>query len=229
VAAPLVSVIVPCFNAAPYLAETIQSILGQGHAPLETIVVDDGSTDGSGAIAQSFGEKVIYRRQANQGISSARNTGLEDCRGDVIAFLDADDLWTDRSLAVRLAALVGTPEAGCVYGGVEQFISLDVSEAERSHIVCPPKPRQGRIAGALIVTRNAFERIGYFDRNFRQGEMMDWVARAEEARVMTVSIDAVVLRRRIHTNNTVRQNREQQTDYLQVLKALLDRRRQQAG
>ena len=79
------------------------------------------------------------------------------------------------------------------------------------------------------MTRNAFERIGHFDRNFRQGEMMDWVARAEEARVMTVSIDAVVLRRRIHANNTVRQSREQQTDYLQVLKALLDRRRQQTG
>ena len=228
-ASSFVSVIIPCYNAAAYLGEAVQSILDQGHHPLEIIVIDDGSTDGSGDVAQSFGSQVSYISQANEGISSARNSGLRICRGDVIAFLDADDLWPVGSLAVRLKALENHTKAGCAYGRVQQFISTDVAHEERKRIICPPNAQLGRSAGSIIVTREAFQRIGYFDPDLRLGETMDWVARAEQAGVVSVVVDAVVLRRRIHENNTVRKQKELQRDYLLALRASIHRRREQAN
>ena len=88
-----VSVVIPCYNAAPWLRETIESVLAQTHPVLEVIVVDDGSTDQSAEIAESFGPCVRVVRQSNQGESIARNNGIDLARGDWIAFIDADDIW----------------------------------------------------------------------------------------------------------------------------------------
>lgn len=101
---PTVSVVIPCYNAAEFLRETLESALGQTHAPLEVIVVDDGSTDDSAAIAGSYGPPVRVIRQENQGESVARNRGIDEARGDWIAFLDADDLWKPEKLVRQLAA-----------------------------------------------------------------------------------------------------------------------------
>jgi glycosyltransferase involved in cell wall biosynthesis len=222
----LVSIIVPCFNAAPYLAEALESILVQDHRHLEIIVIDDGSTDDSAEVAKSFSDTITYTYQTNQGISGARNKGLQICRGDLIAFLDADDRWPADSLARRLNALAAHPEAGYAYGRVEQFISPDLTESERASIICPTEPQAARLAGSLLVARAACDRIGFFNRDFGVGETLDWVARADEAGVVPVAIEFVVLHRRIHLNNTTRQNDTQQSGYLKVLKASLDRRRQ---
>ena len=90
---PSISVVIPCCNAAAFLRATIASILGQTQSVLEVIVVDDGSTDDSASIAESFGPPVRVIRQPNQGESAARNRGIEAAVGEWVAFLDADDLW----------------------------------------------------------------------------------------------------------------------------------------
>lgn len=100
-----VSAVVPCYNGARFLRETLESALAQTHPPLEVIVVDDGSTDDSAAIAASLGPPVRVIRQANQGESVARNRGIDEACGDWLAFLDADDLWHPRKLAAQLAAV----------------------------------------------------------------------------------------------------------------------------
>lgn len=97
-----VSVVIPCYNAAPFLRETLDSVLGQTHQPLEVIVVDDGSTDESAAIAESYGPPVRVIRQRNRGESSARNRGIEESQGDWIALLDADDIWKPEKLEQQL-------------------------------------------------------------------------------------------------------------------------------
>ena len=95
----MISCIVPVYNGERYLAETLQSILGQRVGPLEVIVVDDGSTDGTAGVARRFGSAIRVLHQTNAGPAAARNLGLSEARGDFVAFLDADDLWKPDKLA----------------------------------------------------------------------------------------------------------------------------------
>lgn len=108
-----VSVIVPCYNGARYLRETLASALGQTRAPLEVLVVDDGSTDDSAGVAEAFGLPVRVIRQANGGESTARNRGIDEARGDWLAFLDADDVWEPHKLERQLAAVGPGDAASC--------------------------------------------------------------------------------------------------------------------
>lgn len=110
---PAISVVIPCYNAGRFLRETIDSILAQSYSPMEVIVVDDGSTDDSAAIAESYGPPVRVVRQHNQGESVARNRGIEDARGDWIAFQDADDYWHPDKLSRQVASIEDDCSAIC--------------------------------------------------------------------------------------------------------------------
>ena len=111
-----VSIITPCYNGAPFLQATLQSALSQTHAPLEVIVVDDGSTDESASIAEAFGNPVRVIRQANQGESVARNRALAEARGSHVLFLDADDLLEASALSRLVGALESRPDAVAIMG-----------------------------------------------------------------------------------------------------------------
>jgi glycosyltransferase involved in cell wall biosynthesis len=118
---PRVSVIVPVFNGEPYLAEAVESLLGQTRAPDEVIVVDDGSTDGSSRVAAQFGAQVTVINQANAGRSAARNAGIDRASGDVLAFLDADDRWEPTKLERQLEHLRAKPHLTGVLTGLRRF------------------------------------------------------------------------------------------------------------
>jgi teichuronic acid biosynthesis glycosyltransferase TuaG len=111
---PVVSVIIPAYNAAPYLSAAIQSVLGQTFSDLEIIVIDDGSTDGTGDVAASFGSRVQYLRTANLGPSAARNLGIARSTGRYIAFLDADDWWLPHKLDLQSGILFRNPDISFV-------------------------------------------------------------------------------------------------------------------
>jgi glycosyltransferase involved in cell wall biosynthesis len=221
--APLVSVVVPCYNTELYIGEAIDSIVAQDCASLQIVVIDDGSTDRSMEIVRRFGDRVDCRGQPNAGIATARNAGIALARGKYLAFLDADDVWTPTSLNSRLDRL--RQGADCVYGGVEHFVSPDLSPEERDRFASMPATMTGRLPGAMLIDRRAFDRVGLFDPSLKIGEMMDWVARADHARIATALIDDIVLRRRIHRTNSVLRLRDQQGAYLKALKASLTRRR----
>src|SRR3954451_23570366 len=105
---PLVSVIIPVHNGAKYLRAALESVFAQTYSPFEVIVVDDGSVDESGVIAQSFND-VRYIHQANQGVAAARNNGIGAARGEFLAFLDQDDLWTTEKLKLQMGYLMKDP------------------------------------------------------------------------------------------------------------------------
>jgi GT2 family glycosyltransferase len=117
----LVSVIVPTFDRRNTLREAVESILAQSHRDVEVIVVDDGSTDGTRELMTSglTDPRVRYRYQANAGVSSARNTGLDLATGDYIAFLDSDDAWKPWHLSLLLAGFERLPEAGMIWTDTE--------------------------------------------------------------------------------------------------------------
>ncbi len=112
-ASPSISIIIPCYNGAKYLRETLDSVVAQTLPALEVLVVDDGSTDDSAAIAESFGPPVRVIRQPNQGESVARNRGIDEAKGEWVAFLDADDLWRPEKLAVQAKLMVAGAGAVC--------------------------------------------------------------------------------------------------------------------
>ena len=125
--AGLVSVVVPAFNAERWLGETIASILAQDHRALEVIVVDDGSTDATAAVAAQHAERdarVRIVRQPNRGLGAARNCGLAHAQGEYVAFLDADDLWSTEKLRLQLERL-GTERGRAVLCGIQRFMDTD--------------------------------------------------------------------------------------------------------
>lgn len=117
---PLASILIPCHNAAPWLAETLESALAQTWPDCEVILVDDGSTDGSATIARRYEPRgVRVLEQDNRGASAARNRAYRECRGDFIQFLDADDLISPDKIARQVEALLNRPPgtvASCAWG-----------------------------------------------------------------------------------------------------------------
>ncbi|MEX1027955.1 MAG: glycosyltransferase [Candidatus Paceibacterota bacterium] len=114
-----VSVVIPCYNGARFLKETLASVLAQSHRPLEVLVVDDGSTDGSAEIAEAFPDPVRVLRQSNRGESVARNRGMNEATGEWIAFLDADDVWKPEKLKRQLA--VAGPDVVGIHSDLYYF------------------------------------------------------------------------------------------------------------
>lgn len=217
-----VSVIIPCHNHAAYLGDCLTSVTAQTWPPDEVIVVDDGSTDDSAAVALASATNIMLVRQPRGGAAAARNAGLRSASGDVIAFLDADDLWPIDSLNARMRRLDSEPTCAAVYGMVEQFFSPELDPITRARFEIPLGERPGRISGSLLVERTVFDRIGLFDPEVTMGETMDWVARLAADGAPVAEIDALVLRRRIHGRNTVLNHSH--ADYLQVLRKALHRK-----
>lgn len=114
---PLVSVVMPCFNAAPFVREAVDSVLSQRHPNVELIVVDDGSTDASRDILRSYGKRLTLLEQSNRGPYPARNLGLGHVRGEFVAFLDADDWWAPDFIDRLCAPLLTAPDAALAYCG----------------------------------------------------------------------------------------------------------------
>lgn len=206
------SVVIPAYNAAAFLGEAIESVFAQDAQAREVIVVDDGSTDATGAVAASYAEVRVIA-QANGGIGAARNTGLRVASAPLIAFLDADDVWPAGRLAALHAAL--SDEVDAVFGQAVQFGEGREETA----------PQPALVAGTMLIRREAVARVGYFDEAVTMGEFIDWWARAEEAGVRWGQIPDVVLRRRIHTTNTGIVQATSRVDYTRVLRAALERRR----
>ena len=125
----LVTVVIPCYNGAAYLAEAIQSGLMQSHSSVEVLVIDDGSTDGSPAIAQGY--PVRYIRQENRGLSSARNTGIAQSRGQYLVFLDADDRLLPDAIASGLRVLNGASRVRDGGGQPRFYVRWRVTLADR--------------------------------------------------------------------------------------------------
>jgi glycosyltransferase involved in cell wall biosynthesis len=221
----LISVIVPVYNCENYLPEAIESVLSQTYRPIEAVVVDDGSTDNSANIARRCGPLVRYCFQSNKGTGAARNKGVELARGNYLAFLDQDDLWVKHKLTRQMTAFQSNITLDMVFGHVEQFYSPDVYEETEKQAWIPREIVPGIHVGTLLITRDAFRRVGPFGTNFEIAEFVDWYLRATESGLRRQMLPDVLMRRRIHKANQGIYKRKHRAEYVRVLKAALDRRR----
>ncbi len=160
-ALPLISVIIPVHNCEKYLKEAIDSVLAQSYSPIEIIVVDDGSTDGSANVARGYGDKVHLHSQSKMGIGGGRNSGIPLAKGGFLAFLDSDDLWTADKLEKQMALFREDPAVDMVFGNAIQFVS---PELEGKSYSFSAEPMSGYVAGTLLIRREAFSsRRALFD------------------------------------------------------------------
>ncbi len=226
-----VTCVVPCFNGERYLEECLDSVLAQTHRPSDILVVDDGSTDGSGAIARRYGDAIRYHRQENRGPAAACNRGIALARGEFVAFLEQDDVWLPDKTARQLAVFAATPALQYCVGHVQNFWIPELAEEARRHHDRPVmQPVPGYVVQTLMARRSAFESVGPFDETLRFAVASEWFLRADERGVAGHLVADVLTRRRLHHDNFSRRNRAASHDeFLQVVKATLDRRRRSAG
>jgi len=176
---PLVSVIIPTYNRGWTLKEAIDSVLAQNFSNFELIVVDDGSTDNTQDILNSYKEDIIVLKQNNKGVSSARNRGIASASGQYIAFLDSDDLWLPQKLSIQIDFFNANPEA-LICQTEEKWI--------RNSIFVNPKKRHRKLSGnifeqslylclvspsAVMIKRSLFEKTGMFDESLPACEDYD--------------------------------------------------------
>jgi glycosyltransferase involved in cell wall biosynthesis len=219
-----VSMVMPVYNGERHLEAALTSLLAQTEPPAEIIVVDDGSTDASAQVAARFGAPVRVVPTAHAGIAPARNVGVRATRGEIVGFLDADDLWTPEALHHLRARLSADPGLDVVFGHVRQFLSPELEPAEAMRLFVPDGLEPGYLVGGGLIRRRALERVGPFREDVQTGEFIDWMARARELDLSESLVEDQVLWRRVHGSNHGRSH-SARTDYARILKAALDRRR----
>jgi glycosyltransferase involved in cell wall biosynthesis len=171
----LVSCIVPVFNGERYLAETLDSIFEQTHRPLEVLVVDDGSTDGTAEVVARYGDRLTYLSQQNAGHAAARNRGLHTSHGTFLAFLDADDLWHPEKLERQVDRFRGRPELEYCVTHVQNFWIPELAQESRGRRFAEALPGYSTVT--LLARRTLFERIGPFNPRLRHGDDTEWLLR----------------------------------------------------
>lgn len=227
------SVIIPFWNGARYLAEAIASVLDQGLDDIELILVDDGSDDESAQVAASFvttatslseAPRIRFYRKPHMGLAAARNFGVSVALSPLLLHLDHDDLLTPGSLSTRLNVFSTHPDLDIVTGMLSTFVSPEIPAEQAARYDVSGQPQQGGLPGASIVRAEFVEKVGPQDTRLPHSSDLDWMIRAREAGARSLVIPELVLRRRIHGRNLslISSGAENR---LQILRAALKRRR----
>jgi glycosyltransferase involved in cell wall biosynthesis len=128
---PLVSIVTPTFNQAVFLRETVESVLAQDYPDIEYLIIDDGSTDKTRSVLESFGSRLRWWSRPNRGQTSTINEGFDKCRGDIVTWLNSDDTLLPGAVSWAVSAMARHTEAGVVFGDT-LFTSADGSPLNRS-------------------------------------------------------------------------------------------------
>jgi glycosyltransferase involved in cell wall biosynthesis len=201
-----VSVIIPTYNYARFVGEAVDSVLAQTLPPLEVIVVDDGSTDGTAEVLARYGDRIRVLRQKNAGVAMARNAGIAAARGEYLAFLDSDDAWYPRKLELQMQRFAAEPELGLVHCGAE------IIDAEGRTLSTTTGGMEGHVAEAMlrldrevimpqgssiVVPKRVAEDVGGYDARLPPSEDWDFCYRIA-ARHAIGYVREVLVRYRLH-------------------------------
>jgi len=231
--AALVSAVIPTYNYGRFVGRAIDSVLAQTYAPLECIVVDDGSTDDTPRVLAAYGERIRAIRQENRGLSGARNAGIAAARGSYIALLDADDAWKPRKIARQVATIEGAPDVGVVGCAYEVTDEVHAPRAVGLRPSVPELPgRLRRIAlreswveasgSGALVPRRVLDEVGPFDEGLRAAEDWDmWLRIA--ARYRIVNLPEVLVSISQHGTGTFRNPEKMERSQWSVYRASIAR------
>jgi len=186
-----ISIIIPTYNQAEYLQEAVDSVLNQTYKNIEIIIIDDGSTDNTLKVVNSFNDnKIIFIQQRNKGASSARNTGIKEANGEYIAFLDSDDLWLKDKLRKQIDFMRENQKVGLLGTGCFQVIDTNKMIYKK---IFPHKNEilqkdlikyNPFIQSSVMVRKNVFNDIGLYDEKFKESEDYDlWLRIAQKYKI----------------------------------------------
>jgi glycosyltransferase involved in cell wall biosynthesis len=196
-----ITVVVPVYNGARFLAEALDSVLAQSLTPAEIVAIDDGSTDESPSILAAY-PQVRVLRQENAGCARARNRGVAEARFHFVAFLDQDDVWHRERLEQEQNAFAEDAGLGFVISAQENFLTPGMTALPgwidpRSM----GRPQHGFGTNSLTLKRATFEQVGPFDPAKTPRDDSDWFLRALDGGVAYRHLPGVLVRRRIHDSN----------------------------
>jgi glycosyltransferase involved in cell wall biosynthesis len=220
----LTSVLVAVRNGERFLAKALQSITKQVIANLEVIVVDGGSTDKSVAIARAFPGISIINQQG-RGLAAARNQGVQAARGELIAFLDADDVWAHGKLPSQVAYLAAHSQCQVVIGYMIRFLQAGCPLPPVYKGTWLDRPTPAYTPGGALIRRSVFRQVGGFNPAFGIGCDSDWFVRARDLQVQMAVLPQVGLFKRIHEGNLSHEVAVYQRELLALMRHSLARRK----
>tara|TARA_R110001592_G_scaffold348479_1_gene642643 strand:+ start:825 stop:1559 length:735 start_codon:yes stop_codon:yes gene_type:complete len=214
-----ISVIIPAYNSEKLIVHAIKSIEAQTLPVDEIICVDDASTDRTAKIVkESFPNVKLIRLESNSGPSFARNIGIKAASGNVIAFLDADDVWPEDKIEYFSQKLRHHQEVGIIGGMVLRFEGNQKPDLNLESYF-------NFYMSSFLIKKSVFQKIGYFDEAMRLSEDQDWFFRVREAGMEIVVYKKISLFVRIHSNNTTKDLNTMQIGLTEALRKSMKRRR----
>jgi glycosyltransferase involved in cell wall biosynthesis len=221
---PMVSIILPVYNGARFLAESLESAVAQTYPHFEIVVMDDGSIDDSAAIAQSF-PRVRYWYQENAGIAAARNAAMKHAAGELIAFLDHDDLWAANKLELQVKYLQAHPEVGLVLANERLFFSNGYTSPFWLNHQLMQSDHLGLVPGTWLLRKSVFEQVGPLNPRFRISDDVDWFMRFLDLGFQYGVVEETLLFKRMHGENASFQIHAAMQEILAAFRASIHRRR----
>lgn len=198
----LVSVVLPVRNGARFVSEAVASVLAQDWRPLELIVVEGGSTDGTTEILSALATPdVRVIAQDGRGIPQAWNQGIREARGEYVAFISADDQWTPGKLSRQLEVMRADPALLYSLGHFRYLLQPGVPIPATFNRSLLDRDLVGRIMETLVARRSAFAQIGLLDETYATAHDVDWYARASEQQAPHAVLNDVLLIKRMHDDN----------------------------
>ncbi len=227
---PLVSVVIPAHNAERFLGEAIESVFAQTYAPVEAVVVDDGSSDATTEIASGYEGMRLIRNPESRGAAAARNAGVEAARGEILAFVDADDVLLPGKLEFQVDELLSRDDEVCVLAS-QEFIVEDGASIPMAALTDRRRPAwvddefPNVYTMTMVLRKSLFRSLSGFTEGLSYTEDVDFLFRLIEGGVELSRHREVVVRRRAHAGNMTQNAANTQTALFRAFKARIERHR----